>query len=424
MKKCLMLFLISLLLTAFATWPAKAQDYPDFATLRIVQMKYEPYPAEAGKYMKLFVKVENQGLKPAENVVCELDPRFPFSIDTNEEAIREIGRLPALDDVVLEYKVRVDPDAVNGENELRLKCDTEGFEDRSYVVHKLTIDVESKSPEFAIGLMKSLPSEIKADMKDVKLTVELQNIGNGDAKLTTTDLQLPEGFSPSESYSTSYNLGNVPVDISAEAVFYIDTAEGLAEGIYTANLLIKYKDDNNNENLYGEQNLKLELRVKPSPSLIVDEVRAGTGTSSDTFTGYVLKGETVVNPSTLSQGGSGELRIKVRNAGEQEAERVSVKLFKDSSQPFEFDEIYDFIGNLKPNQSSDAVFMFTVDGNAVLKKYLIDVEMRFVEGSEVETQQATIPLEVSRAGMDMRPIISAVLIVVVAVALFVWKRKK
>lgn len=417
---CLSALLITL---SIAAGPAMSQQFSDFPSLRIVQMKYEPYPAQAGKYMDLFIKVENSGLIAADNVVCELDPLYPFSLDPNEQAIREIGRLQGLKDVLLEYKVRVDSKAVNGENELKIDCGTDGLDD-GYVTHTLTVDVESRRPEFAIGLVKSSPSEIKAGTDDIKLTIEIQNIGNGNSKLTIARLSLPEGFSSSGSYSNLFNLGGIEYDSSKEAVFYLDTDEGLTAGTYHAQLTLNYKEENDNQDVYGKQVLDLELIVKPSPMMVLDEVRAGTETSSDAFTGYVVRGGSVLSPSMIAQGGSGELRLTVRNDGEVEAESVSVKVFKDSSHPFDFDEVYDFVGNLEPNQSSDAVFSFTVDGNAVLKKYLVNAEIRYIEGNDVRTEKMTIPLDVAERGMDMTPVYATVVIIVVAAGLFAWKRKK
>jgi hypothetical protein len=137
-----------------------------------------------------------------------------------------------------------------------------------------------------------------------------------------------------------------------------------------------------------------------------------------------VKGDAEVSPSMLAQGGSGELRVTVRNAGDEEAESVSVKVFKDSSHPFEFDEIYDFVGDLGPNETGDAVFRFTIDGNAVLKKHLVGIEMRYVDGTVVETESATIPIDVTTAGTDLRPAIAVMFIVIVAAATLVWKKKR
>ncbi len=402
---------------------AAAQELVNMPALMVSQLKYDPSPAPAGEYFKLYINVQNYGLYDAENVSCTLVPEYPFSLDPNEDPVRDIGTLRGNDDALLEYKVRVDSAAVNGDNELKLECTAGGNRELS-VTRKLTVSVESMSPAFAAGTMTSAPAEIHAGDDSVKLSVELQNIGDGPAKLVTAELILPEGFSASSSYSDMFNIGAIDKDSVKNAVFYIDVADGVSAGAHDATLRVKYKSDNNNVNDYLTNDIPVEIRVKPSPNLAVEEVLAGTGTSSGSFTGYIVKGGEVVSPSEIAQGSSDELRVRLINNGEDDANSVSVKVFRDSSQPFTFDEVYDYVGNLAPGESGDAVFTFTVDGNAVLKKYLVDVEMRYVEGSDVRTVKATVPIDVTKSSSDLTPMIAGVAIAVIALGLFFWKRKK
>jgi len=412
--------LIALVVIALVSSPVQALDFA-IPNLKIDLIKYEPFPAQSGGYVDTFIKVENTGLAEAGNLECELEPAYPFSLDPGESSVKSIGILPSFEYALLEYKVRIDSNAVDGYNELVIRCSADGLDQGTSLLESMTLNVESSNPEFFIGTVKSSPSDIKAGHEDIKLTVEIQNVGKGDAKLVTANLKLPQGFVPSSSYSNTYNLGNVEKDSSEEAVFYMDVDEDVTEGVYETILLIRYKNENSQE--YAERELIVDLNVKPSPSFMVEEVRAGTSTSSDSFSGYIVKEGDVISPSTISQGESGELRIKLSNYGEEEAKSVSVKIFKDSTHPFDFEEIYDFIGNLNPGESSDAVFKFSVDGNAILKKYLVDVEIRYLDGNEVETERTTIPLEVSRQSSGNSLLFIPVAVVILAVGLFLWKRK-
>lgn len=417
LKYALSGFLVVLLVMGSAS----AQNF-GIPYLKVDLVKYDPFPAEAGGYVDLFIKVENAGLAEASNLECELEPSYPFSLDEGEEALKSIGRLPRFDYALFEYRVRVDSNAVDGYNELKIRCSSDGLEDGVAIVETLALSVDSSNPEFAIGRITSVPEELKSGGEDVKLSVELQNVGEGLAKLTSVELVLPEGFSPSSSYSNIYNMGNVEKDSSKEAVFYMDIGKGVEAGQHPGVLEIRYKNGNSEE--YVEKILFFSLNVMPSPDFVVEEVRAGAGTSSDSFSGYIVKGGTVESPSDISQGGSGELRITLKNEGASEAKSVSVKLFKDSTHPFDFDEIYDFIGNLEPGESSDAVFAFTVDANAVLKKYLLDVEIRYLEGNDVETDTATIPFEIAREDSGgMLLYIPAVIIVIAVAGFLLWRKR-
>ena len=237
--------------------PARAY-ISDFPLLKIQELKYNPYPAEAGKYMDLWIKIENAGMEDAENVTCVLLPEYPFSLDPNENAVRNIGRLPGMEEAILQYKVRVDANAVEGWNEMKIKCQAENSE--TWVIHKFEVYVESKLPRFAVGSVNSEPSKLFPDSEENKLSVEIQNIGTGKAELVTAELLLPEGITPSESYSNIANLGTIEEGGSKTAEFYIDIDKNVAPGNYRARLIVRYADSNNNRKEYS-----CLLYTSPSP---------------------------------------------------------------------------------------------------------------------------------------------------------------
>ncbi|RLJ02153.1 MAG: hypothetical protein DRP10_02240, partial [Candidatus Aenigmatarchaeota archaeon] len=344
----------------------------DSPILKIRELKYNPYPVEAGKYMDLWIKIENIGTEEAKNVTCTLLPEYPFSLDPNENATKNIGKLPGTEEVILQYKLRVDSNAVEGWNEMKIKCQTENSD--VWIIHEFEIYVESKIPEFAIGSIVSEPTKLFPDSEENKVSIEIQNIGTGDAELITSELILPKGITPSESYSNIANLGMIEEGESKTAEFYIDIDKNTIPGKYKAKLIIKYKDANNNRDEYKNRTLDIDIVVKPLPL-------------------FEIKNETTT-PSKISQGDKVTLRLKIKNIGFEEAKTVSVKIYKQSDQPFDFDEKYDYIGNLKPNQSGEVVFRFDVDNDANLKTYLLKAEIRYLLNDEVKIVEKQIPIKV------------------------------
>jgi len=349
------------------------------AVLQIQELKYNPYPAEAGKYVDLWIKIENVGTEEAKDVTCILLPEYPFSLNPNENATRHIGKLPGTEDVILQYKLRVDSDAVEGWNEMKIKCQTENSD--SWVIHEFDIYVESKIPEFAIGSITSEPTKLFPDSKENKLFIEIQNIGTGDAELVSSELVLPRGIVPSESYSNIANLGTIKEGESKTAEYYIDIDENTTPGNYKAKLIIKY-NFNNNRKKYKNQTLDVDIVVKPLPLFEIENVN--------------------IIPDKLSQGDRATLRLTIKNVGFEEAKSVSVKIYKQSDQPFDFDEKYDYIGNLEPNQTGEVVFRFNVDDNADLKTYLLKAEIRYLIDDDVKIIEKQIPLRVETEKKDSK----------------------
>jgi len=129
------------------------------SNIRISQLKYEPYPVNPGEYFTLWIKAENTGSKLTENAVFELVPKYPFFLDANEDPIREYGRLGTEEPVVLEYKIRVDKDAVDGTNEIELRYNTEGDEN-SWIYREFDIEVDDAQTDFDLVIQEINEDEV------------------------------------------------------------------------------------------------------------------------------------------------------------------------------------------------------------------------------------------------------------------------
>lgn len=84
------------------------------ATLKVDVIEYDPYPAEIGEYVDVYVKVENTGYGRADAVTIKLEPEYPFSLDSTNNAIEYIGALSPEDAAVHEYRLFVDEQAKVG----------------------------------------------------------------------------------------------------------------------------------------------------------------------------------------------------------------------------------------------------------------------------------------------------------------------
>ena len=81
-----------------------------------------PDPVEPGGYVEVRFKVENIGAETVENLVFELLPQYPFSLDRGSKAVKMVGDIvyQAGDEAyILYYKLRVDKDAIEGNNPIK-----------------------------------------------------------------------------------------------------------------------------------------------------------------------------------------------------------------------------------------------------------------------------------------------------------------
>ncbi len=344
--------------------------------LTVTNLRYDPVPVEAGSYFDLWIQVENIAEEShADNLTCEIRPDYPFSLDDNQPTgasigddlyTRRIGRLAPQQEATLQYTVRTDIDAVEGWNSIPVACQSDQHD------YWITREIEVKVDEgvnLGVGSISSEPLDVKADTDDVRLEISLENNGGADAKSVNTELELPEGFEQSNSYSLRDSVGRIDEGGAREAVFYIDVDETVDSGVYYGEMEVNHYS--NNEEVV--ETFEIPLDVRPSPNLNVEDIR--------------------VYPEDLGQSDEAELRFNVRNKGEG-ADSISARMFTDSDQPIDFDENYDYIGDLDRDSSSEAVFRFTVDEDANLKEYLLDAEIRYIDGEEVKTETETVPVEV------------------------------
>ncbi|MCD6558101.1 MAG: hypothetical protein J7K31_03675 [Candidatus Aenigmarchaeota archaeon] len=233
--------------------------------LNIYQQKYDPYPVEAGKYFTLFIEVSNNATETAKNVTLILEPEYPFSLDKNEQAERFFPEIPGIETVLLQYKIRVDSNAVKGWNELKLKYH---FAGGAWVTRKFRIyigEIQNKA-ELEFILDKVDPTAYPTGTSTI--SVEVANVAPGSAYYTIIEASCPVAkITPEKSF-----IGTLDADdfdtIDLEAKF-----DNVTPGKYPINFIARYKDSDNkrivtNGTIYVELVSKEEAMkslVKPTP---------------------------------------------------------------------------------------------------------------------------------------------------------------
>jgi hypothetical protein len=171
-------FTLVLLLLNLAT--AYEIDYTSEGNnnVELEQLKYEPYPVNPGEYFDLWIKVATYD--DAQDVSFELIENYPFSLDSNEDAIKTYDDL--ISDVLLEYKIRVDKDAVEGVNELKLTYD---IGNQQKITKTFEIQVANAQTEFDAVIQDIIGSEI---------SIAIANIGEYTANAVVLRIPKQDNF--------------------------------------------------------------------------------------------------------------------------------------------------------------------------------------------------------------------------------------
>jgi hypothetical protein len=181
MKKSVMI-LYALVLFSFLASAACNLD----ATL----INQDPYPAVPGDYVKLIFQVTGINNPECGTVSIELLEKYPISFDPEDSPIvRASGGVYERDYssyLVAPYKVRVDKDALNGENKIEVKYGT-GDLVGSYLLKSFNLEVENTYADFEIYVKDY-------DSKTNTITFEILNIAKADVEALTLEIPKQENI--------------------------------------------------------------------------------------------------------------------------------------------------------------------------------------------------------------------------------------
>jgi len=133
-----------------------------------------PYPAAPNSYVNLAFKLENWGTDKADNVFFELVPTYPFSLDPGANTTIQLGTMNGLQTnnfaALLKYKVKVDQNAVEGDNKIEVRY---GFGDgTSFATKTFNVTVSNPQTDFDVVMQGTTSGST---------TLAIANIGSNTA---------------------------------------------------------------------------------------------------------------------------------------------------------------------------------------------------------------------------------------------------
>ena len=149
----------------------------NFARIDIQLLNQNPDPVEPGKYVELRFVVENLGGRDANDFVFELLPEYPFSLDPGSNAKRTIGSLNSYQigdyAYVMFYNVRIDPNAVVGNNKIRYRYSTDNG--KTWITLRSDVRIDERDYLIAISDVKTNPEKVIPG-KEFNLNFNIKNM--------------------------------------------------------------------------------------------------------------------------------------------------------------------------------------------------------------------------------------------------------
>nr|QNO50391.1 hypothetical protein CKJHOKLD_00012 [Methanosarcinales archaeon ANME-2c ERB4] len=239
------LFILAILASAITIAPATAAG----GALKVDITRYEPYPAEIGKYVDLWVNAKNMGGGTAEDVTIELVPKYPFTLDSSDNARQNKGSIGADSSVMYEYRLFVASDAKPGTHEITIRyqgdeCTTWSEKDFEIKVGTDTLDSRGT---LKLEAIKTDP-EVLIPGDEGTVTITLTNTASQysvtiNGKDYDTNAQLKEvelvGSDAIVVTTDSYqNMGVLGPDDSIDISYNVRVSDDAADGTEHLNLAL------------------------------------------------------------------------------------------------------------------------------------------------------------------------------------------
>ena len=187
----------------------------------VTQLKYSPYPANPGEYIDLWVQAQVVGTVTPSTATFILNAQYPFSLDPSDSGVQSFGQLGSTP-IVMHFKVRVDQNAVIGDNQLELDYSSSGL-GSTWSVKMLDIQIANVQTSFDMVLQDSTTSEV---------SLAIANTGQNTANSMIVKIPEQKGFSITGT--NGQMVGNLDAGDYTLATF-----EVVKEGTVAKNLTVE-----------------------------------------------------------------------------------------------------------------------------------------------------------------------------------------
>jgi len=253
------------------------------SALSVSVLKYEPVPAEIGKYVDIWIKIENTGSGKSEDLSIKIVPEYPLSLDSESNAVKNIGILGPKSAAIHKYRLYVDENAKQGVASFDVQYQKE--KDGAWVEETFEIIVGSvafnskgnvqiegdpvKEPEvfmpgdtgtISFNLKNSATAysvNINGEDFDTNARIQSATLKGTDGIEVVSDTYYGNGIlGPGESMILTYNI-KVDKNIS-DGIYYLDFSIIGSSHSYNNNWRIPIKVDSSSVRIVPSKPLKLE----------------------------------------------------------------------------------------------------------------------------------------------------------------------
>ncbi|MFB6147404.1 MAG: COG1361 S-layer family protein [Candidatus Nanohaloarchaea archaeon] len=259
-------------------------------------------------------------------------------------------------------------------------------------IEEFTMPVDNEGVDISANVRSTEPRVPRPGDDYVRVHFTVTNTGNKPLEEITIRPSTPEYITPAYSKAEKFFINQLLEGKSARRTLSLNLDEKLRPGLHWIELKTVYEDEDGNP--YSET-LKIPLRVEGRPDL-----------------------EIVHSKMKMKAGATEQLRVTIKNTGEQDAESVTARVIAERTQPFALADRSNYVGEIKPGKTAEAVLKISADRSAALKTHQLKVQLRANGDSEegdhsVYTFTEEVPVKLTgktRSPLVLGGIVAALLV--------------
>jgi len=418
MKKILLILILALISINFVSAVGTVID----DRVRIDIIRIDPSTVSPGEEFDIYLQIESEMVDNVDNDLKDTYLKFldtyPFYLVDESERVKYLGNIPEGSYKQVSFKARVDPEAIDGDKDLKFMFIADGL--GSQIAGPIKITVQSRNVVLDIAELETIPEQIgPGDKGQIKIT--LRNTATSLMKDVSVKLDLELSILQESLTSTAASISDeipiAPINSGSEKKIAVIPAG--EEAIFTYDIMV-YPD--------------ATARVYKVPLIIKYYDNAGNNYTKEDIVGLVIGGMPylavdVDSTDIYSYGGLGDVILKLVNKGPIDIKFLNVKL--QESEDFEIlssDEIY--IGNIDSDDYETAEFRINLKTRE--KTVNLPLLVEYKDGTNQDYNQKINVDFTIRSAKEMGVATSnsggiTFLVIIIVIILFIhnraWKKK-
>lgn len=361
-KVCLIFLLLSILLILPLSLGANLIYHGP--NIQVTLLSQSPDPVEPGQILTVKFKIENTGEEATIDTIVKLLPKFPFSL-YGDQAEKNLGKLRAgqtgADAAIVEYKLKVEETAVEGDAEIELMVRSTQDAWVSYTDNELLIAIQTHDAVLDIAKITQEPETISPG-GTAKVNFLIKNLADSLLKDIQFRLEFSSSTLPLAPYQSSSErrIAQLQSNFQQSLSFQLIADPAASSGLYKIPLNITYNDEKGKHYM-----------VKDILAVLIGEKP-------------YLK-TSIKKTSVLQANQPGKLTLEIANAGPTDVKFVELTLLPSPDYQLVSPSLYFYLGDIDSDDTeSEEIDVFV---NKKVKTLAVPIQLKYADANNQPYQQ-------------------------------------